>query len=740
MMKLNRRYRRNLRHSLSFYISATLLTSLGVLFLISMYSGFYAIDMGFAGIMKSENVEDAQFTTLLPIDGDGLLDLEEKFHVDMEKIQYVDIRETDYTVRVFAETQKINTVAVLEGNDISSDNEILLNRDFAVANGFAPGESFFIDGIEYLIAGIAVRPDYLYAQKDSTDFYLDDAAFGQVTMSRGAFDKLENTQSYYAVVYSDDNSVAFRKNLFDMYYSISYLPSDSNNRIDLCRDVGKQYGIIVGMIIPVIFGMISVIVAVVLGRKIKKEQKQIGTLVAFGYRKSEMVRHYSIYALIPGVIGSVTGIILSVFLTRPLVLLIAADFETINFDIRLHLPALIMALLIPSALYLLASLVAVRKLLRKNVILLLAGNAEGKKSKIRFLAGRKISFHHKFRLRNILENKSRTFVVIMGMFVGGFLCAFGFIMVDSCNYLIDEGLDAAGRYEYQYVLNTIEVKDLIGGEPMLSALFEAKGKNDLFTLRGLVEDPKNLELSTKSGEDIEYGKYYMTSNAAALYGVDAGDTFTFVNMLTTEEYTVTIEDIINDNTQCVLYTSSSEAARLLSLPAGSYNIILSDKELDIDDSMIAVERTKTDIKEQLEFGIELMMKMIYIFIILGVVLCMISVYLTVNMLIEENRHNISMLKVLGYKNREINRLVLSVNHILVPISFVMYIFAAMQLTGLMFRSFISAFNIYIEPVITITSILICLFILVTSYFAALAMLKRKAYRIDMVESLKDNRE
>ena len=60
MMKLNHRYGRNLRHSLSFYLSATILTALGVVFLISMYSGFFAIDTGFAEIMEAENVEDAR--------------------------------------------------------------------------------------------------------------------------------------------------------------------------------------------------------------------------------------------------------------------------------------------------------------------------------------------------------------------------------------------------------------------------------------------------------------------------------------------------------------------------------------------------------------------------------------------------------------------------------------------------------------------------------------------------------
>ena len=57
----------------------------------------------------------------------------------------------------------------------------------------------------------------------------------------------------------------------------------------------------------------------------------------------------------------------------------------------------------------------------------------------------------------------------------------------------------------------------------------------------------------------------------------------------------------------------------------------------------------------------------------------------------------------------------------------------------MFQSFISEFNIYIEPVITPLSMAICFMILASAYFAALSLLKRKAYKIDMVASLKDNR-
>jgi len=556
-------------------------------------------------------------------------------------------------------------------------------------------------------------------------------------MSGNAFDQLESTQSYYAIVYNEDNDVEVRQYIYDKYNSISFMSSEANSRISMARDMTEEFRIMIATIIPAMFIMIAIIVAVVLGRMIKKEQNQIGTLVAMGYRKSEIIWHYSVYAMLPGIMGSVIGILFGVIFLKPVVLYFATDYERINYVVELHAASLAISIVAPALLYFLTTLWTVGRLLRKNTVLMLSGNADGEgKKKSRFLAKSKMSFHSKFRFRSLVENKARTFVVIMGMFVGGFVCSLGLIMIDSCNYLVEEGMDAAGSYEYQYYLNTIKTEKLEIGEPMLGTNFEVEGQTSLFRLCGIVENPKYLNLSLESGDKMEYGNYYMTSNAAALYGVKAGEEFTFINSLTTKSYTIMVEDIIDDNTQCYLYTSTANVAELLGLPEESYNVIMSDKDEDI----VALENTKEKLKEQFEVAIDLMMGFIYVLIAFGAILCIISVYLTVNMIVQENRVNISMLKVLGYRPKEINNLVLNTNHILLPISYVLSILSCMKLCEVLFEQFIAELNIYIKPVITVNSMLVCLATLVISYFVSLSMLKRKVFRIDMVESLKDNRE
>ena len=252
-MNLSKRYRRNIRHNLSFYISAVLLTAISVYLLVAMYTGIGMMEKGFSRLMKIGNVEDAEFTTLLPIDEDGISYIENTYNTDFEKIEYVDMDEGDYSLRIFAPAEKVNIYEVLDGRDITGDEQILLNPDFAGAHDISVGDSFIIEGGKYIVAGLCVRPDYIYAQKDVTDFYVNNKTFGQVTMSRSAFDRLDHRQSYYSIVYHQDNDKEVRQYLYDEYTSLRYLSADANSRISQTREAASQIKVVTAFIVPVLF-------------------------------------------------------------------------------------------------------------------------------------------------------------------------------------------------------------------------------------------------------------------------------------------------------------------------------------------------------------------------------------------------------------------------------------------------------------------------------------------------------
>ena len=85
---------------------------------------------------------------------------------------------------------------------------------------------------------------------------------------------------------------------------------------------------------------------------------------------------------------------------------------------------------------------------------------------------------------------------------------------------------------------------------------------------------------------------------------------------------------------------------------GTYNGLLSVKPLELGDE-ISKTVTCEDIKEQMQTILTEMSSIIYSLAVIGAIICIASLYVSVNMLISENRHNISMLKVLGLKKREL---------------------------------------------------------------------------------------
>lgn len=110
------------------------------------------------------------------------------------------------------------------------------------------------------------------------------------------------------------------------------------------------------------------------------------------------------------------------------------------------------------------------------------------------------------------------------------------------------------------------------------------------------------------------------------------------------------------------------------------------------------------------------------------------------MLISENRHNISMLKVLGLKKREINRMIIDVNHIIIPFGIAVGMIAGYLMMVVVFRIYSAIEGVLYTPVINVKSILLTVVIVVACYVISLVIVRRKAEKVDMVESLKDNRE
>lgn len=740
-MKLNKRYFRSIKNNLSFYISSTILTVMTLFLFFMMNIAGSAIWKFGDDFFASQNVEDANFTTYLPISEDEIKELEEKYSVSLEPQYYRNIETDGVTARVFKKTNEINLYSVTEGKDIEKNNEIIISEGYAVYNKIALGDKITIENKTYTVTGFFQRPDYLYMLQNEGDSYKNVTTFYLAYVTDEEFENIGGDNCLYLVCYNENNQSEFRKEINEKYYMRTYISAKENIRIDMVKMQAEMFSVISYIILVIMPLIVVVLVSIVINRKVKSEQKLIGTLTALGYKKNKLMLHYAGFAMIPGLFGGIFAVLFTIIFAQPFGEVCLADYEPMRIECHLDPVSAVLGIIIPTVMYILAAMHSVNKLLKKDTVLLLNGNSEqGEKNYKNILVKKKISFRIKYALRSLIGNPSRTFVVFLGIFLGSYIALLGYSFLDTMDNTKQNMIDEMGSFEYQYVLNELIEKNEYGGEPIIMSTME-NTDGEQFSIIGTTNSNPYFNLKDIDGKDIRLKDgYYVTSIMAMLQDIETGDKIILCNPLTLEEFEITVSGILDNDMQNAVFSNKANVAKIIGIDENVSNVIMSDEELEIPDDKIIQTIKKTDAKEQFQNMSDQMNVMVYFLIGIGAIICIAAIYVAANMLVSENRSNISMLKVLGYKDKQINQIVLNVNHILLPIGFLVSIplvFASTNWFLVFLAEFIGALpKAYIAPQSFLyTAILVC-----CSYFGSLFLLRRKVSKVDMVESLKGNRE
>lgn len=740
-MILNKRIKRSFKKNLSFYLCSIILTMLTSAFMMACISTGNTLKSSVNSFMKDNAVENAEFNTYLNMDDTGISKLEQEYNVLIEKNRYKDIQSGESTLRTFAQTEKVNKYEVVEGTDISSDSDILITKRYAEENDISIGDKLELDGTSFIVTGFATKADYLYMLESLSDVYRNNSTFALTIVTDNAFENInEDENSYYGIIYNDSNELDVRKTINDDYKFMRYLSEDANTRISLAKNEGDSVNFMAQGGCPVLFIVVVAIIAMVLSRMIKKETTLLGTFLALGYKKINIVRYYAKYGLIPGVLGSLLGFCLRPIFTSAMVgFYIDNDFEYYHYDLKYSVVATLVALIVPTLLYVLTTIIVVVPMLNKPAIQLL-NNVHNSKRSVRMFVGKKMRVFRKMQFRSIFGHVSRSLVVLLGIGISSMCIMVGFNSYNTMQYIIDHGVEDTVAYKYQYILNYIGEGIPDKGEGVLSNSYEVDGSTVQLTLIGMDDDTEYYPLETKDGTDIDTDQYYITTSASKAFGVGKGDKITFRNSITLEEYEREISGIISDDMHVYLYTGKDNAADIMGVNENSYNIIVSAEEIDIPENECTLTVNKGSSKDSLQELLTPIMTVVYILVIIGFILALFILYLIVNMIVEESISTISLSKVLGLNKREISRMILNTNHILVLLGFIIGIPAAYVLSCILYKDAIAqygmSFNVKVNPIYTI----IAFIIIWVAYYIALKLLKHKAFKTNMVEALKDMRK
>lgn len=741
-MTINKRAVRSVKKNISFYIISIILTMIISILIVAPLSTGHNMTKVINDFVDKYKAEDAEFVTYKPISEDDMRTLEKDYDVIMEYSRYKDVKISGsdldgLTVRIFDMPEKLNLCDVRDGG-MPEDGEALITQNFADIHGIKVGDVVDLGKYSYKVSAFATKADYIY-MLEKLSGYVEKDKFAVMVVTHDDYDKIDADEAgYYSIKYNRDNDKEVREKLNDDYVIASYLAATTNTRISMPVNEGDAVSNMATMYAPIMFIIVLALIVMVLGRNIRNEQYLLGTFIALGFSRKQIVGHYMRFGLLPGIVGSVLGTIAAIPVTKAITYFyIAYDFEKINYTVRYVVAAVLAALILPSLLYCLAIAVQASKLLRKSAVDLLRNTGKNSRA-IRIMRNSHARTQLKMRVRSVLGHPGRSVVTVIGVCVAAFCILTGLIMRDSLDSLMHDGLTSSVKYEYLYRLNSLGNGTPDKGEALFQNYYEVENNTVQLSTQGIDEGSKYFPDETDTGEKLDLDKYYLASAASETYGVKPGDEFTFYNIADLKEHKVKISGVVTDNTHCYLYTSRDNATKLAGVDSGTYNCIISDKKLDLDKDLVASETSMVVSADTMQNIMAPMNAIIIGIEVLGIVLGVFILYLVINMIVSETGTNISVMKVLGFSRKEISNRVLNVNHVLVCIGFLIGIPAAYTFVKVGYSDTIENYGMLLSPVVTVKALVLGFIFTWITYELSLLLQKRKISRIDMVESLKEN--
>lgn len=741
-MVINKRLKAIIKSKWTLILGSILLCTISVAFLIICISSGDALSKNTKDFMHDNHVEDANFTTQKPIPEHELLSLEKKYNVVIERMSYYDFKLEGNTLRILGDTKEINTYSIKSGKDISSDNELLINDSFANSNEIHIGDSIKIKNIDFHVVGYFVRPDYATPVKNATDSVINEN-FGIAIVGDKDFHSNYGT-TYYSVIYHDDNSLKFRQMLHDDYGLFSYLAKENNNRIITASQLATGVTQMALMFGPILFLLTASFGIIIISKILKYDKAQIGILYSLGYAKKELTNFYLKIFYFIAITGSLCGIFLGQLLSAPICKFYADMNNTpiIQMKSLFNGKAIAIGIITPIIILTITGRVIIRRYLKQDVITLLRKQVEGKKRYKKFLSGKLLPGDLKYSIRSLLRNKSRFLIFIFSIFLATAIMLMGLIMKSSVTSIQENQIQENMQYKYLYVLNSYQDSAMKDGEGIVNLSWEYKDNGNMISIMGIPSNSECFLFKDEQGNSVDLDNdFYISKLLAETSNFKVGDTITLVNPVSLEEYDVIIGGIFDIDSQQSIYTNLENLNSLIGNEENQYNSIVSKKHIPVDEKILAETIKTTELMNTINSSItDSILSVVNVLMILGIGIGVIVIYMTTSMVIEENQQNISMLKVLGYTDKEITRMLFRINKYLILLIYVMAIPIILYICEIQFIGEASALNMLVPAIIRIQDVFVGLVCMFLSYDVALLISKNHIKKIAMVESLKQNRE
>ena len=479
MTPLIRRLPRELRHNIGKYLGIFLLMCGSI----ALTSGFllaaHSIGCIIDGMRNEYTIEDGRVTTSFEAanaqleaaegatKGVGGVTFHKNFSIDAAIKKPTGDDGTKRTLRTYAHRTEVDIASYCEGTKPQADNEVAVDRVFATNNGLAVGDKVELCGRAYTICGIMTLPDSQALFPNNSDFTVNTITFGVAEVTDAGFAALEDAGGAPAYTYSftfndRDLSVAERTDAEkDMVEALTdadarvddLIDADSNQGIGYARDDVDGDSAMWATLLDIIIVIMAFVFVVLTDATIEEESAVIGTLLASGYRKREIILHYLALPAIVGILAAGLGCTLGVaFFTEPMRNLYYGSYSLPPFRVYWSWEIFIKCAIVPAAALVLITLAGLLRKMGKTPLQFLRHEASGKSGTKRGLRlPERMGFVARFRLRVFLRNLGNFATLFVGIAFASLLLLFGLAILPTMTHYADN-LETSLVAKHQYTL------------------------------------------------------------------------------------------------------------------------------------------------------------------------------------------------------------------------------------------------------------------------------------------------
>lgn len=460
----------------------------------------------------------------------------------------------------------------------------------------------------------------------------------------------------------DDNYEVNIPNLESFYENIDNprIASDAASDVILKRLVS----LVAGAILVMLF---AYVISVFIIHQINEESSVIGTLYAMGIKKSSLIAHY---VLLPTIVTFVAGLIgMAVGFSE-----VGVDFQMLDSYLYYSIPQMdkiypvyiIMYCLVMSpVISVIVNVLVINKKLSKTALSLIKNEQENlvKGASISANAagkGRRKdgNFLRQYTSRQISRERRSVLTVIMGMVVALLIFMIGLNCYVLCNNVKRDNIEDI-NYEYMYILKYPMEEAPKDAEACYMKNLSMKYLDYSLDVNiiGIDEDNKYYNFKT-SGNKKEL---VIASSTAQKYDLKVGDTFILDDISEDRSYAFAVSDIVDYSIGLTAYMDIDEMRELFGEDDDYFNMLVSDKDLNIDGGRVYSVTKRADIENAAGIFVDQMMSLIVILIVVSILIFIAVMYLMLNVMIDRAAFGISLVKIFGYRMREIRKVYLDGN-------------------------------------------------------------------------------